>query len=596
MSGSLDSGESTDVHLTVARTGLDPGTYQHTIAIGSTGGSADVEVTMVVPQPIISLNPTDLHFNQDNTEDTFNITNEGGGTLNWSIDPDTDSWPSWLEVSPMSGETGSYASTPVTVTVHSDGLDPSEVYNYTISITSNGGSGSVSVTWSIPQGWSKTYGHGEGYTEYHTYGFDATDDGGYVFTAESVYNGAGGYDFWVVRLDSEGNVLWEKGFGGTYGDYPAVVRQTTDGGFIVAGESYSYRTGDRYCDMWVIKLNSSGGIEWQKTYGGTGTDAAMGLQETFDSQGTSTGYLLVGYTTSFGADGRDVWVLKLDLSGGIEWEKAYGGTDDEFGRSIQQVFDQDGNTDGYVMTADTQSFGAGSRDAWVLKLDNSGEVEWEKTYGGSGVEMPQSIQIADDGGYVVGAYTDSFGAGKNDFWAFKIDADGDLLWEYTYGGAQTDTLQDLTVTQDHGYIMTGWTLSFGVDSFDAWVVKLTDAGVIAWQKAYTLTYEYDDYEFHGDEWAYEVVQTADGGYAISGDSDDWGYDRNGDVWIFKVDEFGTLGCNIETDTDAIAGGTALMTVSDTSGDSSTSTTSAVVGTPDCSTYTTMPDVFSQCGP
>ncbi|MEA3360679.1 MAG: hypothetical protein U9R17_14910 [Thermodesulfobacteriota bacterium] len=254
------------------------------------------------------------------------------------------------------------------------------------------------------------------------------------------------------------------------------------------------------------------------------------------------------------------------------------------------------NPDGYVMVADTQSFGAGGRDAWVVKLDNSGVVEWEKTYGGSGLEMPQSIKIADDGGYVIGARTESFGAGKNDFWVFKVDANGDLLWQYTYGCVQTDTLQDLAVTQDHGYIMTGWTLSFGVDSYDAWVVKLTDAGVIDWQKAYTITYEYDDYEFHGDEWAYAVVPTVDGGYAISGDSDDWGHDRNGDVWIFKIDEFGGLGCNIETDTDAVPDNSAQITVSTETNTYDTSDTSAVVGTTDSIIYTTTPDVFTQCGP
>jgi hypothetical protein len=474
--------------------------------------------------------------------DTFTITATAGE--NGSIDPSGSTTVSY-------GSDQVYTFTPAdgyevdTVTV--DG-QVTEVTgnNYTfMNVTDNH---TIDVTFRVYVAetiWSKTYGHADWYCENRTYGLDATDDGGYVFAARSFYDASGDgdweTDFWVVKLDADGNIQWEKRFGGESLDHPESVLQTADGGYIVAGKSYSYRTGDHYCDMWVIKLNSSGGIEWQKTYGGTGYDMPNDLQETFDSQGVSSGYMLAGYTTSFGAGGYDAWVLKLGNFGTVEWEKTYGGTGNEFGRAIRQVFDQDGNPDGYVMAADTQSFGAGSCDAWVIKIDNSGTVEWEKTYGGSGLEVPQSIQVANDGGYVVSAWTDSFGAGKHDFWALKLDAVGSLVWQYTYGGSETDTAQDLEKTADGGYIMTGWTLSFGVDSFDAWVVKLSDAGHIQWQKSYNVTYTYS-----GDEWAYEVAQAADGGYVVAGESDA-GDDRSSDVWIFKVDSAGSLGCGIETD-------------------------------------------------
>jgi hypothetical protein len=134
-----------------------------------------------------------------------------------------------------------------------------------------------------------------------------------------------------------------------------------------------------------------------------------------------------------------------------------------------------------------------------------------------------------------------------------------------------------------------------VDSFDAWVVKLSDAGLIQWQKSYNVTYDDGSYTWSGSEWAYEVAQAADGGYVIAGDSDAMDA-RNGDVWIFKVDSAGSLGCGIETDTDATEDDTALVTVSDTSGESSISTTSAVVGTTTCSGYNATPDVFTQCSP
>ncbi len=454
----------------------------------------------------------------------------------------------------------------------------------------------ISVTFKVlvkETAWSKTYGHADWYTEYHTYGLDITDDGGYVFAAQNSYNLTEeyGYDYWVVRLGADGNIIWEQGIGSmesTADDQPEVVRQTSDGGFIVAGDSFSFHTGSSYCDAWVVKLSSSGTIEWQYTYGGTNYDVAYDLKETFNDQGDSTGYLLSGYTRSFGAGGRDVWLVKLDTSGAVVQEVALGGTGDEYGRAFAPTPDG-----GCIVVADTQSFGAGGRDIWVVKLNSTCSVEWEKTLGGAGNEYPCAVVCGDDGGYVVGAYTNSFGAGGNDFWALKLDSGGNLLWQYTYGGSNTDTAQDLEKTDDGGYIMTGWTLSFDVDSFDSWVVKLDGAGLIQWQKSYNVTYDDGTSIWSGNEWGYEVAQTADGGYVVAGDSDAMDA-RNGDAWIFKVDSTGSLGCGIETDTDATADGTAPVTVSDTSGESSLITSSAVVGATACSVYNATPDVSTQC--
>ncbi len=437
--------------------------------------------------------------------------------------------------------------------------------------------------------WSRTYGHAGWYTEYHTYGLDLTDDGGYVFAADGTYNSAGGYDFWVVRIDSQGDTVWETGFGGSSEDHPHVVRQADDGGFIVAGESYSYRTGTRYCDVWVVKLTSSGSIDWQYTYGGTGTEVAFDLKETFDSMGDPTGFLLSGYTNSFGAGGRDVWLVKLDASGSVIGEVALGGGGDEYGRSVEPTADG-----GCIVAADTQSFGAGGRDLWIVKLDSSFNVVWEKTFGGSGSEIPNTVAATDDGGYIVGAKTNSFGAGNDDYWAIKLDAGGALAWQYTYGGTDADAAQGLVITDDGGYIMSGWTLSFDVDSYDAWLVKISNAGLIEWQKTYNVTYDDGVYTWSGNEWAYRAVQAADGGYAVAGDSDAMD-DRNGDVWIFKVDSTGSLGCGIDTDTGGSVDGTAVVTVSDTYGQSSAVNTSAVVGASDSSAYNALPDVSTQCG-
>lgn len=438
--------------------------------------------------------------------------------------------------------------------------------------------------------WSRSYGHGETYAEYHTYGLDATTDGGLVFSAESIYNGQGGYDFWVGRLDADGAVVWERGIGGSSGDYAKTVLHTSDGGAIVTGDSYSFRTGDRYCDIWVVKFDGSGGIDWQHTYGGTHYDIPRDIQETFDGQGVSTGYILMGYTQSYGAGGYDFWVVRLNASGGVLWQKTFGGSSNEFGRSVLPTSDG-----GFVVVGNTQSFGAGGSDVWVLKLTSAGLVEWEKTLGGTGDETPYSVRLAGDGGYTIGASTNSFGAGNFDFWVMHLNAAGGLTWQYTYGDAANDYPRDLEKTADGGYVMTGWTYSFGVDNNDAWVLKLDAEGAVEWQKLYNKPYEYEEEILNGPDWAYAVAQTTDGGYAFSGDTDWWDSDRNSDVWVFKVNGQGVLGCDMETDTAVLRDGSAVVTEgtqhSYTVGD-----TAAVVGTPGASTYQSVPEVLVHCEP
>jgi len=204
--------------------------------------------------------------------------------------------------------------------------------------------------------------------------------------------------------------------------------------------------------------------------------------------------------------------------------------------------------------------------------------------------MPTSIECTDDGGYVVGAYSESFGAGEHDFWAFKLDSAGDVVWQYSYGGSDTDTAQDLAKTDDGGYVMTGWTLSFDVDSLDAWVVKLNDSGLIQWQKSYNVIYD-DGSAYDGNEWAYRIVQAPDGGYAVSGDSSNLS-DRQEDVWIFKTDSAGFLGSSMTTETTATENATAT-TVGDTFGLSSLTATSAVRAATPCIGYDVAPDVNTQ---
>ena len=213
--------------------------------------------------------------------------------------------------------------------------------------------------------WAKTYG-GSGYDVASS--IQQTADSGYI-VAGSTYSFSEDSDSWVLKLDSNGNVTWQKTYGGSGGDFASSIQQTTDGGYIVAGSTYSFGASYDYFDFWVLKLDSNGNVTWQKTYGGSGDDVATSIQQTTDG-----GYIVAGLTDSFGVAGYendDFWVLKLDSNGNITWQKTYGGSDYDYAYSIQQTTDG-----GYIVAGSTDSFGAGGYDYdfWVLKLDSSGEI------------------------------------------------------------------------------------------------------------------------------------------------------------------------------------------------------------------------------
>ncbi|GAI33263.1 unnamed protein product, partial [marine sediment metagenome] len=188
--------------------------------------------------------------------------------------------------------------------------------------------------------------------------------------------------------------------------------------------TYSFGAGDG--DLWILKLTSYGDIEWQNTYGGGSYEDATSIRQTDDG-----GYVVTGTTYSFGAGDGDLWILKLTSSGDIEWQRTYGGSFDDWWAAYIQVT-SDG---GYIVSAITESFGAGDRDGWILKLTSSGDIEWQRTYGGSGDDWGEYIRETGDGGYIVAGTTESFGAGDRDGWILKLTSSGDIEWQRTYGGS-----------------------------------------------------------------------------------------------------------------------------------------------------------------
>jgi uncharacterized delta-60 repeat protein len=367
--------------------------------------------------------------------------------------------------------------------------------------------------------WAKTYG-GSGVESVDSRSsIQQTSDGGYIVGVYSGSFGPGGSDLWVLKLNSDGSVAWQKTYGGSSTDDTHSIQQTSDGGYIVGGRTYSFGAG--VGDIWLLKLNSDGSVAWQKTYGGPDFEYAHSIQQTSDG-----GYIALGNTYSFGAGFADIWVLKLNSDGSVAWQKTYGGSKGDYASSIQQTSDG-----GYILLGATYSFGAGDGDLWVLKLNSDGSVAWQKTYGGSDAEWGSSIQQTLDGGYILLGETYSFGAGGSDLWVLKLDSDGSVAWQKTYGGSDEDSGSSIQQASDGGYIVAGETLSFGAGAGDLWVLKLNPDGSVAWQRTYGGSEE---------DWGSSIQQTSDGGYIVAAVSDSFGFY---DILVLKLDSNGNIsGC------------------------------------------------------
>ncbi len=304
-----------------------------------------------------------------------------------------------------------------------------------------------------------------------------TVDGGYIVAGYSesvdgdVTTNNGDWDFWVLKLDELGELEWENSYGGSSSDQASEIWQTTDGGYIVVGASTS-TDGDVSGnnggeDVWVVKLNATGGILWEQNYGGVDNDRAETVQQTTDG-----GYIVAGYSESQSGDvadnygNFDYWMLKLDATGNLVWEKNYGGSGADFAYSVTEALDGGFVVAGSSISTDTDvSNNNGLYDYWIIKTDVNGTLEWEANFGGEAEERAYHVAPASDGGYIIGGYTFSVGIdvgdnnGGTDYWILKIDANGNFQWENTFGGAATETAFGLQEAFDGGYILAGYALS-----------------------------------------------------------------------------------------------------------------------------------------
>ncbi len=417
--------------------------------------------------------------------------------------------------------------------------------------------------------WAKSYS-ALGYER--AYAIRQTSDQGYIVAGYTTIAGLGTWDAWVLRLHPNGDIVWQRSYGGPGTDSISAVQETADG-FIVAGSTSSFGAGGS--DAWVMKLDAGGDIVWQKAYGGPGDDSAVSVQQVGGG-----GYVVAGSTSSFGAGGSDAWVMRLDASGTIVWQKTYGGAGWDRAASIRQTTDN-----GYVAAGSIYSHSPGSLgyyDLWVLKLDSGGNVTWQKSYGGDGDEGANSIEQTADGGYIVAGATSlassgGIGATGDRFWVLKLDSNGNALWQNTYGGTGGDRAFSVRQTSDNGYVAAGTTYSFGAGYYDSWALKLDPDGNIAWQKAYGTGV--------AGELAYSAQQTADGGYVAAGVSGSAG----DDFLVFKIDPDGNMdGCGFGRNTTAAASSTSFSSIATAAAvsDSTATVTASTSGSTDTSSGAT----------
>ena len=345
---------------------------------------------------------------------------------------------------------------------------------------------------------------------------------------------------------------WQISLGGSADDYGNSVIQTSDGGYLIVGEASSM-DGDIIAshggtECWVVKLGPTGAVQWQRALGGTGTDSGADVVETSDGD-----LLVVGSTNSSDGDvtinqgSWDVWVVKLDAMGTLLWQRTYGGSNEDYGSSIAITNDGGAIVGGNTTSNDGDVSGNhGNPDAWVMKLDGMGDLEWQHAYGGTDYDFCDFAIPSNDGGYFFAGSTSSDDGdvtghhGSMDAWVWKVDASGTLLWQRALGGTAFDQAFSARPTGDGGCIVGGWELSTNGDvsgnhgSWDAWAVKLDSNGSITWQRALGGS---------SPDQAADILSDPDGGYLLIGASASVDGDASGgqglyDFWIVKLSALG----------------------------------------------------------
>lgn len=465
------------------------------LAAGCSGGSGGGSNDDNSPVVAITSPPSGSNYLKDEP-----ITFEGTGID--AADGTLDD-PSLVWVSDLDGELGS--GSELTLTTLSRGVHTIALY----ATDSSGNTGSATIETiihSIPV-FSLDKSLGGDRTDYAR-SMDKTTEGGFIFTGYSnsfTYEAEYG-NIYLVKTDADGNILWQKVFGGDKTDDSYCVRETSDNGFITVG--YSATTGQTGVDIYLLKVDSSGDMLWERFYGGDSYEYGYSVSETTDN-----GFIIAGATGSYGAGHSDMYLIRTDAAGEPLWEKTFGGAGFEAGYSVIETTDG-----GFIVAGAISSYGAGQTDIYLVKTNASGEVLWEKTIGGTGSETGYSVIETTDGDFVIAGTTSSYGYGGTDVYLVKIDKSGEVLWEETFGGIDFDYGNSVIEENDGGLVVVGSSASFGAESYNIYLIKTTSSGDLIWEVTF------------GDllsNYGYSVLKTTDGGYAIAGS-------KTSDLYFLKL--------------------------------------------------------------
>ena len=345
-----------------------------------------------------------------------------------------------------------------------------------------------------------------------------TNDGGYLVVGYTESYGVGGRDVYLIKTDENGDILWTRTYGGSANDQASILLSSNDNKYLIVGLTSSFGNGS--CDVYAVKIDNNGDIIWTKTYGGIEEDCGYG-----GFQSNDTIALIVGTTMSYSPVFNSIYVIKINVNGDTLWEKMYYKNTANDGFCIIET-----SSNGYLITGSTSNVGNNtSRDCFIIKTNNYGDTIWTKTYGGADDDQAFSACLTNDSCYIISGPTKSFGQGGFDIFLMKLNADGDKLWTKTYGGVADDWGGMVQKTIDNGFIITGYTKSYGAGGWDVYLIKTDANGDTLWTRTFGGA---------GDEWGCSVKQTSDNGYIISGYTNSYG--GSYDAFLIKTNEQGII--------------------------------------------------------
>ncbi|GEM_PF-2328277 len=470
--------------------------------------------------PFLYVSPTVVDLGDTAFSAGFSLENlSSTETLDWSV---AGALPSWLGVFPDAGQLAAGGRVEIALTTDRTGLDPGS-YSFDLSLTSDGGDDTVTVQLTVPApgealaSFARTYG---GASDDELSSLRVAPDGGLIAAGRTKSFGAGNTDAWLVKLDASGDLVWAKTYGGDDDDRAYAAVPTSDGGYAVVGGTWSwFAPGDNWYGLWVWKVDRFGNPVWQKVLGGHPDDTGGDYWEIAET--ADGGFLVAGMTGVF----DDTWLLKLDAAGNVVWQRVFG-TDE-----MDQLFSLDPTPDGGAVAAGVTCASADTWcDALVVKFDSSGAIAWQRAFGGTSYDHAWSVRRTADG-YIAVGLTDSFAAGDRDLWVLKLDTSGAVVWQKAYGlpGVYAEGYH-VEPVPDGGYLIGGiW--NDGANGADAWIVAISPDGDVRWSRTYGGT---------DLDWVRSVSPLAGGGAVVAGTTASTGAGY-WDGWFLKVDGIGNVG-------------------------------------------------------